>query len=177
MGEHFAMIGKMTVCQEPLVAPQQDPLYQLEGGHQQSPETELEILRIHENRLKSDADRNEVLFSGRQSSPIRLPSGEVLGESTTLEIRSAECHSGSRSGRIEMVERKSPMTDAGAATPDDARPGVDPALLSLLCCPCDEHRALEQRQDGLGCTGCERVFPVVDGIPVILPESEDSPQD
>ena len=171
------MIGKKTVGKKSLVASQQDALDQLESGHQQAPETELEFLRIPENRLKIDADRNDVLFSRGRSSPIRLPSGEVLGESTTLEIRSAECHPGSRSGRIAMVDRSSPMTDSGAATPDDALPGIDPALLSLLCCPCDEHRALEQRDDGLGCTGCERIFPVVDGIPVILPVSEDSPQD
>jgi hypothetical protein len=50
---------------------------------------------------------------------------------------------------------------------------VDPQLLALLRCPCQQHQPLQQRPEGLACSGCERVFPVVDGIPVILPEPED----
>jgi uncharacterized protein YbaR (Trm112 family) len=50
---------------------------------------------------------------------------------------------------------------------------VDPLLLALLRCPCQQHQPLQQRPEGLACSGCERVFPVVDGIPVILPEPED----
>ncbi|MCX6465524.1 MAG: Trm112 family protein [Pseudonocardiales bacterium] len=50
---------------------------------------------------------------------------------------------------------------------------VDPQLLEILACPCDQHAPLQPaaRPDGgpgLACTGCARVFPVVDGIPVLL---------
>ena len=49
---------------------------------------------------------------------------------------------------------------------------VDPNLLALLRCPCQEHSKLQQTAAGLACQHCDRVFPVVDGIPVILPEPE-----
>lgn len=45
---------------------------------------------------------------------------------------------------------------------------VDPQLLEILACPCDLHAPLRPEGDGLACTGCGRVFPVVDGIPVLL---------
>ena len=48
---------------------------------------------------------------------------------------------------------------------------VDPQLLEILACPCDLHAPLRpEGPDGaeLACTGCGRVFPVVDGIPVLL---------
>ncbi len=45
---------------------------------------------------------------------------------------------------------------------------IDRALLALLRCPCAEQCPLEQQENGLSCTGCERVFPVVDGIPSIF---------
>ncbi len=60
---------------------------------------------------------------------------------------------------------------------------LDPQLLEILACPCDEHAPLEtgshrssERSTGgtgggtdvLTCTACGRRFPVVDGIPVLL---------
>jgi len=66
----------------------------------------------------------------------------------------------------------------GAEQASDADSGeVDPMLLALLRCPCPQHQPLQQRPDGLACSGCERFFPVVDGIPVILPEPEDPSAD
>jgi uncharacterized protein YbaR (Trm112 family) len=46
---------------------------------------------------------------------------------------------------------------------------IDPRLLELLVCPAcrAEVRATES---GLACQGCRRVFPVRDGIPVMLVE-------
>ena len=35
---------------------------------------------------------------------------------------------------------------------------VDPQLLALLRCPCQQHQPLQQRPEGLACSGCERVF-------------------
>ncbi|TCK20540.1 Trm112 family protein [Pseudonocardia endophytica] len=51
---------------------------------------------------------------------------------------------------------------------------LDPQLLEILACPCDEHAPLEAGSpddaaaDVLTCTACGRRFPVVDGIPVLL---------
>jgi hypothetical protein len=42
-------------------------------------------------------------------------------------------------------------------------------LLPLLACPCDEHGSLKlRRQNDLKATCCGRIYPVVDGIPVLL---------
>lgn len=51
---------------------------------------------------------------------------------------------------------------------------LDPQLLEILACPCDEHAPLEvgspddRSAQVLTCTACGRRFPVVDGIPVLL---------
>lgn len=51
---------------------------------------------------------------------------------------------------------------------------LDPQLLEILACPCDEHAPLslgtpsDPTADALTCTSCGRSFPVVDGIPVLL---------
>jgi uncharacterized protein YbaR (Trm112 family) len=47
---------------------------------------------------------------------------------------------------------------------------LDPALLDILRCP-DSHHAVLDYDDAaqtLTCTQCARVFPVRDGIPVLL---------
>ncbi|HIC22912.1 MAG TPA: hypothetical protein EYO84_05765 [Planctomycetes bacterium] len=54
---------------------------------------------------------------------------------------------------------------------------IDPAFVAMLCCPCPERRRLEQRDQGLCCTGCERKFPIVDGIPRIMLDQHEEPQD
>ena len=51
---------------------------------------------------------------------------------------------------------------------------LDPQLMDILACPCDEHAPLrvgtptDPEADALSCTSCGRSFPVVDGIPVLL---------
>jgi uncharacterized protein YbaR (Trm112 family) len=50
---------------------------------------------------------------------------------------------------------------------------LDPRLLDILCCPAQEgpepcHGDLEERPDGLLCLKCGRLYPVEDGIPVLL---------
>ncbi|NJC71530.1 Trm112 family protein [Planosporangium thailandense] len=47
---------------------------------------------------------------------------------------------------------------------------LDPALLDILRCP-DEHHAtldFDAEAQTLTCTQCARVFPIRDGIPVLL---------
>ncbi len=53
---------------------------------------------------------------------------------------------------------------------------IDSKLLEILICPdCQEPvRELDQDQ-GLECTGCGRIYPVRDGIPVMLIEVSSEP--
>ena len=48
--------------------------------------------------------------------------------------------------------------------------GLDPVLLEILACPCDEHAPVrvDEQRSALVCTHCGRGFPVRDGIPVML---------
>ncbi|HNX94146.1 MAG TPA: hypothetical protein PKL14_03205 [Holophaga sp.] len=50
---------------------------------------------------------------------------------------------------------------------------LDPALLAILCCPAEIggeacHGDLEERPEGLFCRKCGLIYPVEDGIPVLL---------
>ncbi|MBI4913664.1 MAG: Trm112 family protein [Acidobacteria bacterium] len=50
---------------------------------------------------------------------------------------------------------------------------LDPRLLAILCCPADHENApcrgdLEEREDGLLCGKCGRLYPIEEGIPVML---------
>lgn len=51
---------------------------------------------------------------------------------------------------------------------------LDEQLLEILACPCPSHAPLRKgapddaTADALTCTSCGRVFPVRDGIPVLL---------
>lgn len=50
---------------------------------------------------------------------------------------------------------------------------LDPRLLEILCCPADHdggpcHGGLTEGADGLRCARCGRVYPVEEGIPVML---------
>ncbi len=52
---------------------------------------------------------------------------------------------------------------------------LDPRLLEILCCPAEHGGAtcrgdLEERADGLRCRKCGLLYPVEDGIPVMLQE-------
>lgn len=53
---------------------------------------------------------------------------------------------------------------------------LDPRLLAILCCPAERqgkpcHGTLEERTEGLKCAACGRLYPVEDGIPVLLPDA------
>lgn len=49
---------------------------------------------------------------------------------------------------------------------------LDPALLALLACPaCPGRPPLRQEGDRLVCDACGRRYPIVDGIPHLLPEA------
>ncbi len=54
---------------------------------------------------------------------------------------------------------------------------LDPRLLEILICPAcrGELRVLAEEQ-GLECLGCGRVYPVRDGIPVMLIEEASPPR-
>ena len=51
---------------------------------------------------------------------------------------------------------------------------LDPQLMEILACPSDDHAPLRAGTpehpdaDVLSCTACDRAYPVVDGIPVLL---------
>jgi uncharacterized protein len=49
---------------------------------------------------------------------------------------------------------------------------IDALLLELLACPSDDHAPLREEPQGNGsvliCTYCGSVFPIDDGIPVLL---------
>lgn len=47
---------------------------------------------------------------------------------------------------------------------------LEPQLLDILACPDTHHARLEYEEPGqtLTCTECRRVFPVHNGIPVLL---------
>jgi uncharacterized protein YbaR (Trm112 family) len=47
---------------------------------------------------------------------------------------------------------------------------IDSSLLEILACPSDDHAPLrlEAGTNELACTACDRVYPIRDGIPVLL---------
>lgn len=50
---------------------------------------------------------------------------------------------------------------------------LDPRLLEILCCPADPngepcHGDLKETPDGLLCSKCGLLYPIEDGIPVML---------
>ena len=48
---------------------------------------------------------------------------------------------------------------------------LDPRLLEILCCPaCRKPVEALAGDAGLKCLGCGRIYPIVDGIPVMLVE-------
>jgi uncharacterized protein YbaR (Trm112 family) len=53
---------------------------------------------------------------------------------------------------------------------------LDPRLIEILCCPaCREAVRALPDELGIECAGCRRVYPVVDGIPVMLVEESAPP--
>lgn len=55
--------------------------------------------------------------------------------------------------------------------------GLDPALWAVLACPCEAHGDLvaDESAKTLTCTICAAVFPVRDGIPVMLKDQAMKP--
>ena len=54
---------------------------------------------------------------------------------------------------------------------------IDPRLLEILVCPACRAEVRPTADDsGLGCTGCGRVYPIRDGIPVMLVEEASAPR-
>jgi len=48
---------------------------------------------------------------------------------------------------------------------------VDPKLLEILACPaCEDRPSVRLEDGGLVCDKCKRVYPIRDGIPVMLVE-------
>lgn len=58
---------------------------------------------------------------------------------------------------------------------------IDPELLEILACPiCKESVELTKDKKGLKCVKCKRIYPIRDGIPVMLIEeayTEDEQKD
>ncbi|HEY8471968.1 MAG TPA: Trm112 family protein [Natronosporangium sp.] len=56
---------------------------------------------------------------------------------------------------------------------------LDPALLEILACPDTHHAPLtyDPAAQTLTCTECKRVFPIRDGIPVLLLDEATLPAD
>ena len=68
--------------------------------------------------------------------------------------------------------------------PHTANPqGLDPVLLEVLACPAEHHAPLrlgspeDPTAASLTCTECGRVFPIRDGIPVLLLDEATAPGD
>ncbi len=45
---------------------------------------------------------------------------------------------------------------------------LDPLLLDVLACPCPRHAPVTEVPEGVRCSHCQAVFPIRDGIPVML---------
>ena len=55
---------------------------------------------------------------------------------------------------------------------------ISPKLLEMLACPiCKTDVQLDSDQSALRCTSCQRVFPILEGIPVMFVDRESSSQD
>jgi len=55
---------------------------------------------------------------------------------------------------------------------------LSPRLLEILRCPvCREVVRPLAGETGLECAGCHRVYPIVDGIPVMLAEEAGPPRE
>jgi uncharacterized protein YbaR (Trm112 family) len=58
---------------------------------------------------------------------------------------------------------------------------LDPQLLEILACPAPHHAPLrigtpdDPNADALTCTACGRIYPVTDGIPVLLLDEASPP--
>lgn len=64
-------------------------------------------------------------------------------------------------------EGKGPAGQRAEAGRGIERGTVDPALLALLVCPVCKN-PVEQWREWIACPGCKRLYPVRDGVPVML---------
>lgn len=53
---------------------------------------------------------------------------------------------------------------------------IDPQLLEILVCPACHGELKPETEAGLECNACGRVYPVKDGIPVMLVEEAGPPR-
>ena len=54
---------------------------------------------------------------------------------------------------------------------------LNPELVKILACPADDNRPpLRLAGDTLVCDQCGRVYPIRDGIPILLPEEATIPE-
>ena len=53
---------------------------------------------------------------------------------------------------------------------------IDPDLLEILVCPACRERVLPAATEGLECRRCGRVFPIREGVPVMLLEEASQPR-
>ena len=53
---------------------------------------------------------------------------------------------------------------------------IDEKLLEVLACP-DCKAPVELRDDKIVCTGCGKRYPIRDGIPIMLIEEAEEPQE
>lgn len=54
---------------------------------------------------------------------------------------------------------------------------IEPRLLEILVCPeCHERVRELEAGNGLECVGCGRIYPVKDGIPVMLVDEASPPK-
>jgi uncharacterized protein YbaR (Trm112 family) len=63
-----------------------------------------------------------------------------------------------------------PSTDRTSGGSGKPSPVLDPQLLEVLACPAPDHASLtyDPEAQTLTCTSCGRVYPVRDGLPVLL---------
>jgi uncharacterized protein YbaR (Trm112 family) len=63
-----------------------------------------------------------------------------------------------------------PAPDIGGIVP------IDPRLMEILICPaCRGEVRLLDTGEGIECRDCRRVYPVRDGIPIMLEEEAETP--
>lgn len=54
---------------------------------------------------------------------------------------------------------------------------IDPQLLEMLACPaCRGEMRPTSAPDGIECTACGRIYPILNGIPVLLVEEATPPR-
>jgi uncharacterized protein YbaR (Trm112 family) len=61
--------------------------------------------------------------------------------------------------------------------PEEDEVSLDPQLLEILACPDTHHAPLtyDEAAETLTCTDCGRVFPIRDGLPVLLLDEATTP--